>query len=63
MPSDFILAAATVAALSPKSHGRLTFAWLTPPDDFAAEMLDTAGRVVYFMALVMVCALFEKFIG
>lgn len=60
MVSDFILTASAVAALAPKSHGRYILLWIYKwTDEFGKEFADTAGRVLYFMALVLGCTFIE----
>ena len=65
MPSTFVLVAAAIVALAPKSHGPL----LTAPflkyadDEYGRDFLDTLGRVVYYMMLIGGVALVEKILG
>ena len=64
MPSDFVLVGAAVAALAPKSYGPILFAPLAKyTDHFGREWIDTAGRVFYYMLLVIGCSVIEKLIS
>jgi hypothetical protein len=59
--SPFIAAGAAVVALSPKSHGPALTAWAIKyaADQFTRDFLDTAGRVLYYVGLILACRLIE----
>lgn len=64
MPSEFALIGSAVVALAPKSSGRL---WMLWAEKYVASLsgkdfLDTVGRVLQYMALVLMITFIHRYV-
>jgi hypothetical protein len=62
VPIDFILISAAVYALSPLSPSRWLLAWMKPRERHQLDMVDTAGRILGYVGMILICKMIEKVI-